>query len=179
MKTITIAFVAVFIHTAIASANSSSDEKEVQVEVAGVLFAEGDGHVVILKTKAEPVRYLPIFIGEMEALIIRMRIQRQNPPRPLTLYLLESVLNSSKTDVVRVKVDGLNGGIFVGSVTLKQGKRTWKVDARPSDAIGLAAGKDIPIWVSESVLDKASISTEELKSGPNPESKQQSYEETL
>ena len=52
------------------------------------VFQTDDGHyVVILKTDRMPARYLRIWIAQREALAIRLRMERQKPPRPLTLNL--------------------------------------------------------------------------------------------
>jgi bifunctional DNase/RNase len=160
-----------------------------RVEVDDVI-ATSDGHyVVILRTKAEPVRFLPIWIGESEAMAIRMRLDRRTPPRPLTLNLLEKILATSKIKLIEVKVDSLKGGVFLGKLRLRQSGRAWEVDARPSDAIGLAAGSGASIWVARQVLEQAAIGVEELKvpsesfkppeTAPSTESKSTDYEETL
>ncbi len=159
-----------------------------RVDVAGVLAA-GDGqYVVVLRTKVEPTRYLPIWIGEIEALNIRLRLQRQNPPRPLTLNLLESVMSSSNIEVTEIAIDDLRGGVFLGSIALNQAGRIWRIDARPSDAIGLAVGYGAPIWVNKKVISDAAVDPEDLeKEEPKSdgETKEESkakkpdYEETL
>ncbi len=133
-----------------------------QVDVAGVVGTPDGQYVVILKTQAEPARYLPIWIGEMEALNIRLRLERQRPPRPLTLNLLESVMQQSNTLVTEINIDDFRGGVFLGDLRLKRGKHTFKLDARPSDAIGLAVAGNAPIWVSEHVLKSAAVNSEQI-----------------
>ncbi len=157
--------------------------------VEDILATPEGSFVVILKTKSEPYRFVPIWIGENEAMAIRMRLDRRKPPRPLTLNLLESVLSTGNIKVVEVKVDALKGGVFLGKLRLKQSGRSWELDARPSDAIGLAVGSDAAIWVAQQVLDDASFGAEDLdvnKKGkkppePKPEPKPETtdLEETL
>lgn len=135
-----------------------------RVDVAGVLAA-GDGqYVVVLRTQGDPTRYLPIWIGEIEALNIRLRLQRQTPPRPLTLNLLESVMSSSNIEITEIAIDDLKGGVFLGTIALKQDSRSWRIDARPSDAIGLAVGHGAPIWVSSKVIQDAAVDPDDLES---------------
>lgn len=140
-----------------------------RVDVAGVV-GTGDGKfVVVLRTQNAPIRYLPIWIGETEALSIRLRLERQEPPRPLTLNLLESVMNQSDIHVTEINIDDLRGGIFLGNLRFRRGKRLFKLEARPSDAIGLAVTGDAPIWVTEKVLRRAAVNRQELREdNPTP-----------
>jgi bifunctional DNase/RNase len=169
-----------------AQAAPKKDRERMDVED---VVATSDGQfVVVLKTQGKPARLLPIWIGENEAVAIRMRLTRTDPPRPLTLNLLESVLSSGNIKLVEVNIDSLKGDVYLGTLRLKQNARVWEVDARPSDAIGLALGKSAAIWVSREVLDRASINESDLKTPkapakPEPPAKEKpkssSYEETL
>lgn len=126
-----------------------------------------DGHfIVVLKTEAEPYRYLPIWVGEGEAISIRLRLDGKRPPRPLTLNLLEAVLDSGKMKVIETAINDVRAGVFVGSVLVKQQGRAFALDARPSDAIGLAIGARAPIFVSKKVLDDAAIDASRLGLAP-------------
>jgi bifunctional DNase/RNase len=143
------------------------------------VFATPEGqYVVILRTQAEPHLYIPIAIGEMEALALRMRIDRRAPPRPLTLNLLESVMHAGKMRVTEISIDDHKGGIFLGRVRVKQGGKMWDIDARPSDALGLAIGKEIPIWVTSKVLESAAIDPSELED-EKPVEEGAGFEESL
>ncbi len=150
------------------------------MSVAAVISPADEQHVVVLKTQATPHRYLPIWIGQNEAMAIQLRLDAQRPPRPLTLNLLESVLESSKIKVVEIRIDSVEEGVFIGTLRLKQGSRSWTVDARPSDAIGLALGMKAPIWVSAPVLEDAALDPHDLSRQPgSKEPATPSYEESL
>ncbi|HET6346693.1 MAG TPA: bifunctional nuclease family protein [Myxococcota bacterium] len=147
-------------HDAAASPPKKRLEERMDV---GEVFSAGDGqYVVILRTHAKPAKYLPIWIGETEAVTIRMRLDRQVPPRPLTLDLLETVLKAGSIKVTEVAIDDYKGGVFLGRVRLKQGARAWDVEARPSDAIGLAMGRHVPILVSRDILEGAGLDAKSL-----------------
>jgi len=148
-----------------------------RVEVEEVLALQDDQFVVLLKTVDGPRRYLPIWIGANEALAIRLKLDRQRPPRPLTLNLLESIMRQGNIELREIAIDSLRGGVFLGKITVSQGTRKWKIDSRPSDAIGLALGTDAPIWVSKTVLEGAAFDPEKLEDDePAP---QVDYSETL
>ena len=122
-----------------------------------VFKAQQGAYVVLLKTEENPTRYLQIMIAEREAMAIKLKLERQSPPRPLTLNLAESILRSTKARLQSVSIDDVHGGIFLGALRLRQKARTWPLDARPSDAIALALGQNAPSWVAQQVLDKASL----------------------
>jgi hypothetical protein len=51
-------------------------------------------------------------------------------------------------------------------VFLRQGSREIHIDARPSDAIALAIGNRVPIYVSRQVLERAGVKPETPPSEP-------------
>jgi bifunctional DNase/RNase len=78
--------------------------------------------------------------------------------RPLTHDLLDAIVGELGGKIVKVQVDALVDGVFIGSVYLRHhGGEVRKLDARPSDAIALALGNDVPIYVQQAVIDEAGI----------------------
>jgi bifunctional DNase/RNase len=103
---------------------------------------------------------LPVFIGGTEAASIVARLHRESPPRPLTHDLLDHVLSRVHATLVQVQVDELRksgeGGTFIGSILLRlEGGRVIRLDSRPSDAVALAIGAHVPIYVKRTVLEEA------------------------
>jgi uncharacterized protein len=96
------------------------------------------------------------------------------------LNLLETVLDTTQVKIVDVGIDSVDDGVFIGTVRLKQGPRVWTIDARPSDAIGLAVGAKAPIFVSTSVLRDAALNPDDLAHERGaPSERTPSYEESL
>ena len=112
--------------------------------------------VVILKEK-ETDRYLPIWIGPAEADAIAVKLQGVNVPRPLTHDLLISVIDALGANVNSIVVNDLKNDTFYAKINLDIDGGKMEVDSRPSDALALAVRVDAPIYVEESVLDKAGI----------------------
>jgi uncharacterized protein len=133
------------------------------VEVEDVFALSSGQFVVVLRTFVAPHRYLPVWIGEAEALAIRLRLDRQTPPRPLTLNLLEQIMDSSNVELIEIAIDDVRGGVFLGKLKLRQNTRAFNVDARPSDAIGLALGRNAPIWVAKTVLQDSAFDPNDFK----------------
>lgn len=143
---------------------SAGPDARERVTVEEVLALEGGQFVVLLKTASPPVRFLPIWIGESEALAIRLKLDGQPPPRPMTLNLLETMMSHGDIELHEIAIDSLDGGVFFGKLLVSRGDKRWSIDSRPSDAIGLALGRGAPIWVAKSVLRDASFDPENLHS---------------
>jgi bifunctional DNase/RNase len=148
----------------------------VQVTVQGVVPTE-QGMAVVLKPETEEV-LLPIWIGEAEAFSIRLRLERRRFERPLTHDLLDAVVRELGGKVIQIQVDDLKGSTFVGMVFIQQGQRQITVDARPSDAIALAVGNRVPIYVSKKVIERAGI-RKEAPPPPSPAKDQKDSPENL
>jgi bifunctional DNase/RNase len=123
--------------------------------------------VVILK---DPVsgKYLPIFIGPCEAEAIAVKLQGMNVERPLTHDLLKSVISELGGQVQHIVVNDLRQDTFYAQIMVEQDGQTRIIDSRPSDAIALSVRLDVPIYVEESVMDRASIMPDEEVESENP-----------
>jgi hypothetical protein len=128
------------------------------------------GAVLLVDPTAE--RVLPIFIGGTEAASIDVRLRNDKAPRPLTHDLLDDLLRRLHASLVKVQVDELRNGVFIGSIFVRANGRVFRVDARPSDAIALAIGNKVPIYVAKQVMDEAGMRRDELQ-------KQQSQTPTI
>jgi len=125
--------------------------------------------VVILK---DPVsgKYLPIFIGPCEAEAIAVKLQGMNVERPLTHDLLKSVITELGGRVQHIVVNDLRQDTFYAQIVVEQDGQTRTIDSRPSDAIALSVRLDVPIYVEESVMDRASIMPDEEVESETPPS---------
>ncbi len=112
--------------------------------------------VVILKEKGSE-RYLPIWIGPAEADAIAVKLQGVTVPRPLTHDLLRTVIDTLGATVDSIVVSDLKNDTFYARIILNVDGGQTEIDSRPSDALALAVRAEVPIFVEEAVLDKASI----------------------
>jgi len=107
--------------------------------------------ILFLKdTKSD--RYLPVWIGETEALSIELASRGERAPRPLTHDLMTAVLAECKIRVVSVIIDRLIGSTYYANLVLEVGGRTIEIDCRPSDGIALALREHAQIFVSDELL---------------------------
>lgn len=123
--------------------------------------------VVILKaTKQE--RYLLIWIAQAEAYAIAIELQGTSSPRPLTHDLLRNVINDLGAKIVSIVISDLIEDIFYARIILDVAGRHVEIDARPSDAIALAVRAKSPIYVEESVLERAGVALENSEETTTP-----------
>ena len=112
--------------------------------------------VVILKEK-DADRFLPIWIGPSEADAIAVKLQDLAVPRPLTHDLLRSIIDTLGGAVQYILVNDLNNDTFYAKIVVQSNGDQKEIDSRPSDALALAVRAQVPIYVAETVLDKAGI----------------------
>lgn len=103
---------------------------------------------------------LPIIIGSFEAQAIALELENIKPPRPMTHDLLKNLVLSFNTEIKYIFVNELLEGTFYAQVVMQRDGDVVELDARPSDAIALAVRFGSNIYVAESVLNEAGISTE-------------------
>ncbi len=113
-------------------------------------------HVVILKEKAAE-RSLLIWIGPAEADAIAVKLQGATVPRPLSHDLLHSVTGALGATLNSIVINDLRSDTFYAKIILNVDGGQMEIDSRPSDALALAVRTDSPIYVEESVLDRAGI----------------------
>lgn len=123
--------------------------------------------VVILKATRQE-RYLLIWIAQAEAYAIAIELQGTSSPRPLTHDLLKNVINDLGAKIVSIVISDLIDDIFYARIVLDVAGRHVEVDSRPSDAIALAVRAKSPIYVEESVLERAGVALENNEEAITP-----------
>lgn len=120
--------------------------------------------VVILK-EVEGERHLPIWIGGFEAEAIAMELQGMSSSRPLPYDLLRSVIGELGAEVRRIVITEINNDVFYARIVIDQNGVGYEIDSRPSDAIALAVRVKAPIFVDDSVMDRAGVRLEDDEEG--------------
>jgi bifunctional DNase/RNase len=112
--------------------------------------------IVLLKEDASE-RYLPIWIGSLEANAIIIKLQGANLPRPLSHDLLLSVIGALGASIESIIINDLKNDTFYSRILLNTAEGQIAVDSRPSDALALAIRAEVPIFVEDMILDEAGI----------------------
>jgi uncharacterized protein len=125
-----------------------------ELTVVGVRVELPANQPIVLLKEAVGDRYLPIWIGAVEATAIAFAQQGIVPPRPMTHDLLRDVLQALGARLEAIQITELREGVFYADLLFAGGV---KVSARPSDAIALAIRAGVGIYGSETVLADAGI----------------------
>ncbi|HTR54581.1 MAG TPA: bifunctional nuclease family protein [Kofleriaceae bacterium] len=126
------------------------------VEMKAVrVVAVGDGQGALLLVDEPSNKMVPIFIGGTEAASIEARLNDTARPRPLTHDLLDHVLVELHAELVQVQIDDIHDQTYIGSIFIRTKGRVIRIDARPSDAVALAVGDHVPIYVARKVIETA------------------------
>lgn len=133
----------------------------IQVTVDSIRASLMSQHRVVILKDVDSERYLPIWIGPFEAEAITLELQQVELARPLTHDLLKAVITKMGAKVSHVVVNDLHDDTFYARLVLDNNGRPLEIDARPSDSIALAVRVKAPIFVAESVMEKAAIMPDE------------------
>lgn len=116
---------------------------------------------ILLLRERSGDRHLPIWIGEFEADAIVLEMQGTTPQRPMAHDLIVDMVQDLGARVVRVVVNDLSRDIYYARVVIERAGEVIEIDSRPSDAVAIAVRAGCPIFVDDTVMDRAGISIEE------------------
>jgi len=125
-----------------------------ELTVVGVRVELPSNQPIVLLKETAGDRYLPIWIGAVEATAIAFAQQGVVPARPLTHDLLKDVLEATGAALTAVTITDLRDGVYYADLQFASGVT---VSARPSDAIALAMRNGTTIYAEESVLAEAGV----------------------
>ncbi|HYN98169.1 MAG TPA: bifunctional nuclease family protein [Actinomycetota bacterium] len=129
----------------------------IELNLVGVRVELPTNQPIVLLKERDGERYLPIWIGAVEATAIAFALQGVQTQRPMTHDLLKSILEEVGVAVDMISIVELREGTFYSSIRLSRNGSTYEISSRPSDAIALAVRTGVPIFASEEVVDEASI----------------------
>ncbi|WP_332662903.1 bifunctional nuclease family protein [Aeromicrobium sp.] len=125
-----------------------------EVEVVGVRVEMPTNQPLVLLRELDGGRYLPIWIGAVEASAIAYAQQGTVTARPLTHELMQRIVEALADELNEVQIIDVRDGIFYATLIFASGA---EVEARPSDSIALALRSGARILCAEDVLDEAGI----------------------
>jgi uncharacterized protein len=129
----------------------------IELNLVGVRVELPSNQPIVLLKEREGERYLPIWIGAMEATAIAFALQGIQTQRPMTHDLLKNMLEEVQVAVERIVITELKEGTFYAVIQMARNGTRYEVSSRPSDAIALAVRVNVPIFANEDVLTEASI----------------------
>ena len=122
-------------------------------------IAPVDTRIVLLKER-EGQRILPICVARGdEGFVLVAHLAGGTFPRPVTEDLVARLIELSGARIERVAIDAFREDVFYATVTMRAGEASHEVDARPSDALNLAARLGCPVFVEAAVMDACAIAS--------------------
>jgi hypothetical protein len=125
---------------------------EIPMELSQILINEAADQQVIVLKELGGKRSFPIVIGMPEILAIDRRLKGIQLPRPLTHDLIVRMIEQLGGVIEKIVITDLKDHTFFASIFVRQGKNVIEIDSRPSDAIGLVSGLNVPLFVEDRVF---------------------------
>lgn len=156
----------------------------IRLELLDVIQAEEHSHPLVLLRHEN--RVLPILVGAPEANAIKLGMEGEKTPRPMTHDLICNLFAGLRAKLESVTIYQLQNDTFYAHLNVIQQnaeghtEQVLRIDSRPSDGIAIAVRVGCPIYAAEAVMDLAAKEASFLgfaaDSGEDDE-QEQSYEE--
>src|SRR3954453_23730050 len=92
-----------------------------EVDVVGVRVEMPSNQPIVLLREVDGDRYLPIWIGAVEATAIAFAQQGVVPPRPLTHDLMKDLIGALDVELSEVRITEMREGVFYATLVLSSG----------------------------------------------------------
>ena len=135
-------------------------DKYIEVMISSVRVGLMSQNRVILLKDSQDDRYLPIWVDPNQAELITLALQEIQTARPLTHDLLKNIVRQLNARLIRVEIVSVEKEVFYSRLVLEiqnVEKERIMIDCRPSDAIAIAVRMNGRIYVSDDVMQVASI----------------------
>ena len=149
----------------------------IPMEVIGVRVEMPSNQPIVLLKEIDGSRFLPIWVGAVEATAIAFAQQGVEPPRPLTHDLMNNLLELLDATLTAVHLTEIKDGIFYATMLLRDSNAgQLTISARPSDAIALAVRSHSNILATQELLDEIGI---EIPQGDGENQEVEKFREVL
>jgi bifunctional DNase/RNase len=130
----------------------------IKLKILGITFSQVQtGAYALILKEEKGVRRLPIIIGTLEAQSIAIFLEELVPPRPLTHDLFIAFIQLINIKLTSIHIYKYEDGVFFSELWFNNNGKELRIDSRTSDAIALAIRSNAPIYVTNSIMDEASI----------------------
>src|ERR1051326_9456546 len=103
----------------------------IELQLVGVRVELPTNPPIVLLREREGERFLPIWIGAVEATAIAFALQGVVTQRPMTHDLLKSVVDELGANVEGIDITELREGTFYANVRMRAHGRAYEVSSRP------------------------------------------------
>lgn len=93
-------------------------------------------------------------VEDYQAESILNGLEKSVPERPNAHDIAADAFANLEIELLMVKISDVKDGTFYSKIILRNGNRIAELDARPSDAVAIALRMDVPVYVSNSILEE-------------------------
>lgn len=137
-------------------------EKKVKLLVLGFSFNQTQsGTYGLVLAEEGGKRRLMIVVGTPEAQSIAFKLHNSQPPRPLTHDLFYEFMFRFEIDLLEVNIYKYEDGVFFSKMILRQHEEVIQIESRTSDAVSIALRAKAPIYTTESIMERLSVTFDE------------------
>jgi uncharacterized protein len=138
--------------------STATDAGFIEVRIAKVVgfgppMADEDGFQCVVLDEVSGDRHLVIEIGDTEAFWLAAQLQGLGFGRPMMYQFTAALVRGLGGEVRQVRIDRLVDGAYAATVEVEGPLGVRLVDARPSDALNLAAITAAPVFVGDLVME--------------------------
>lgn len=151
----------------------------IELQLVGVRVELPTNQPIVLLKEREGERYLPIWIGAVEATAIALGMQGIETARPMTHDLMRDLLQGLGVTVQRIVITELREGTFYAEIQMSSNGDSVSVSSRPSDALALAVRMNLEIFANEDVIEEASIAVKDDQDEEEVQKEVQKFREFL
>lgn len=136
----------------------SATARRVELEIVGVRVDAPSNQPIVLMKEKFGDRYLPIWIGPVEAMAVAVAEQGIAFARPQTHDLIKDILESANIRLLSAIFVALADGIYYTDLNFSDGST---VSSRPSDAISLVLRTRAQLYATAEIIDEAGVAIPE------------------
>lgn len=144
---------------------AEGSKKMIPARIHSVREISENGQTVVALQDEAGRRVVLIWVGKNEGLAIAMGITGLPSPRPITASLMADLLKATGVQLEEVRIEALKDDVFYAVIKVRNGESVQEMDARPSDALALAAhmSNSVPIFIAEDVMERCAVTVPEGK----------------
>ncbi|MDR2812781.1 MAG: bifunctional nuclease family protein [Puniceicoccales bacterium] len=126
----------------------------VGISIFDIVLSSGASSI-IMQNHVDGKRF-PIYVSNETGTLLRDLLRKQAAKRPYTFTLLSNCITSLGATIQAIIIDDTFEGIFFAKIILNNKGTLLHLDARPSDAIALALINQLPIFATQTLMQKLS-----------------------
>jgi bifunctional DNase/RNase len=128
-----------------------------EVNIASMAIDPTSNTPIIILKSVKGDQAVPIWIGLLEATSIASALRDIKFDRPMTHDLFKNFIDSLEMVVSKVEVCDLKDNTFYARIYFVSEKKSFDMDARPSDAIAIALRFGAPIYVDDKIFENSQM----------------------